>query len=399
MDRSGLRIAINAQLVSFSQSYRNAGVSRYTYTLLTGLAENEATQEYTAFVNPAEAEAAQASASATSGRVRMVAARWRTGSPVRRIMWEQMALPALLREARAEVFHSPVNVLPARLPCASVVTIHDLAFMRYPQYFRPARRVYQQRFTRRSARAASLIVTVSESTKRDVVEYFRVPEGRIRVVYPAIDSDFQPQRDPALRAAFRARHELPERYILFLGTIEPRKNLLTLIEAYAKLRALDDATPQLVIAGAKGWYYSSVFERVRALGLERSVTFAGYVVREEQPLWYSCAEICIYPSLYEGFGLPVVEALACGTPTVTSSVSSLPEAAGGVALLVDPGSQDALAQAMRGVLSDPNARSRAEEAGPLWARRFTPARMALEYADVYREAAATGNVGAGKRGR
>jgi glycosyltransferase involved in cell wall biosynthesis len=398
VDQSGLQIAVNAQLVSFAQTYRNAGVSRYTYTLLSGLAANEEANRYTAFVNPAEAEAARASDPARGGRVRMVAARWRTSSPLRRIAWEQTALPSLLRELRADVFHSPVNVLPSRLPCASVVTIHDLAFLRYPQYFRPARRIYQRRYTRRSARAASLVVTVSESTKRDVMEYFGVAESRIRVINPAIDEDFQPQRDPVARARFRSRLGLPDRYILFLGTIEPRKNLLTLIDAYAALRATDADAPPLILAGAKGWYYQAVFERVNALGLGRNVTFAGYVDREEQPLWYSCAELCVYPSLYEGFGLPVAEALACGTPTVTSDVSSLPEAGGTVALLVDPSSQDALAHAMHDMLSDPARRRRTEEDGPRWARQFSPARMAADYVSAYREAAVTRSLGVGKRG-
>jgi glycosyltransferase involved in cell wall biosynthesis len=266
VDRAELQVAINAQLVSFSRSYRNAGVSRYTYTLLSGLADDAGPLRYTAFVNPVEAEAAQASAPAQNGRVRMVAARWSIKSPVQRIVWEQVALPGLLRTLHADVFHSPVNVLPSRLPCASVVTIHDLAFLRYPQYFRPARRMYQRRFTRRSARAATLVVTVSESTKRDVMEYFGVAESRVRVVYPAIDTDFQPQRDPSVRAEFRARLGLPDRYLLFLGTIEPRKNLLTLIEAYATMRGLDPDAPPLVLAGAKGWYYQAVFDRVKALG-------------------------------------------------------------------------------------------------------------------------------------
>jgi glycosyltransferase involved in cell wall biosynthesis len=399
MDESGLHVAINAQLVSFAQTYRNAGVSRYTYTLLAGLAAADSTQRYAAFVSSTEADAARASAPAANGHVRIIAGSRPTGSPPRRILWEQFALPGLLRGLRADVFHSPVNVLPPRVPCASVVTIHDLAFMRYPHYFRPARRLYQQRFTRRSARAASLVVTVSNSTKRDLMAYFGVPEERIRVIYPAIDPDFQPTDDPAVKADFRSRNGLPSRYLLFLGTLEPRKNLLTLVEAYAKLRALDGTAPPLVIAGAKGWYYEAIFERVRSLGLEGSITFAGYVAREEQPLWYACAELFVYPSVYEGFGLPVAEALACGTPTLTSSVSSLPEAGGAVALQVDPGSQDALARAMLGLLEDSTARARVEEDGPRWARQFSAARMATAYVDVYREAAGRRSDGSGKRGR
>lgn len=391
MSDSSLQVAINAQLVSFAQNARNAGVSRFTYTLLNGLSRLDDTQQrYTAFINRDAAADAAASPLAASPHLGLVAGRWKTGRPPQRILWEQLALPGELRRRRIDVFHSPVNVLPERLPCAAVVTIHDLAFVHYPQYFRPTRRVYQQTFTRRGARAATLVVAVSQSTRRDLIERFGVAPERVRVVYPAIDPDFSPELDPALRAAFRARHNLPQRYLLFMGTLEPRKNLPLLVEAYARLRALDETTPPLVIAGGKGWYYQAVFDAVRAHGLEREITFAGYVLRDEQRLWYSCAELFAYPSVYEGFGLPVVEALACGVPTITSDVSSLPEAGGPVATCVAPGEPEALAHAMHRVLGDPQARARALAQGPQWASQFTMERMAREYAQIYREAAEAG---------
>jgi glycosyltransferase involved in cell wall biosynthesis len=280
-----------------------------------------------------------------------------------------------------------------------VVTVHDLAFLHYPQHFRPARRLYQTVFTRRSVRHATRIVAVSANTKRDLVERFHAPAERVRVVYPAIAADFAPEPDGAVRAEFRARHHLPERYLLFMGTLEPRKNLLVLLDAYARLRALDSDTPPLVIAGGKGWYYQAIFDRARALGLERAITFAGYVVREEQRLWYACADLFVYPSVYEGFGLPVVEALACGVPAITSDVASLPEAAGAVALCVAPDQPETLAHAMQGVLSDPQAHAHALVAGPRWARQFSTDRMAREYALVYREAAEACVNQRGKRGR
>jgi glycosyltransferase involved in cell wall biosynthesis len=394
-----LRVAINAQLVSFSQTYRNAGVSRYTYTLLDGLSHSNGNQRYTAFVSEAEARAAAHSPLGATGMVDLVPSTWPTARPPQRIAWEQVALPGELRRTHADVFHSPVNVLPQRLPCASVVTVHDLAFVHYPQYFRPARRLYQRVFTRRSVRAATIVLAVSESTKRDLVQHFGAIADHIRVVYTAIDPDFQPVRDGEALAAFRARHQLPQRYLLFLGTIEPRKNLLELLEAYARLRAHAPETPPLVIAGAKGWYYQAVFDRVRTLGIERHITFAGYVVRGEQPLWYSGAELFVYPSLYEGFGLPVAEALACGTPVITSSVSSLPEAGGRVAVLVAPGDPDRLAHAMRSVLADPGARERVQVEGPRWTQRFSVPQMVAACADAYRDAAALASVHGGKRGR
>lgn len=398
MDRQELRVAINAHLVSFGQTYRNAGVSRYTYTLLDGLSRTDTDQRYAVFVNRAESGTPAASQLTASGRIELVPGPWATKRPAQRVLWEQTTLPEELRSRHIDVFHSPVNVLPLRLPCASVVTVLDLAFVFYPQYFRPARRIYQRTFTSSSARRATLVVTIAQSTKRELVERFHTPEERIRVIYPAIDADYQPERDPQRLAEFRARHDLPEHYLLFLGTLEPRKNLATLVEAYARLRALDESAPQLVLAGAKGWYYESLFERVRTLGLERHITFAGYVSRDEQPLWYAGADLFIYPSVYEGFGLPIAEALACGTPTITSNVSSMPEAGGPVAVQVDPNDPEGLAHAMRRVLADPMAHERVLIEGPSWTRRFTAERMVAEYIDAYREAAALAGKSHGKRG-
>lgn len=387
MDDQPLHVAINAQLVSFDAGYRNAGVSRYTYTLLDGLSQLDDHQRYTAFVGASQAGTPEAQRLSASGRMQLAAATWPTTNPSRRILWEQLALPSELLRLGARVFHSPVNVLPLRLPCASVVTVHDLAFEHFPQHFRPSRRLYQRAFTRRSVRNATRIAAVSENTRHDLIERFDAPADRVQVIYPAIADDFTPEPDPQVCAAFRARHGLPERYILFLGTLEPRKNLTTLLDAYARLRALDPAAPHLVIAGGKGWYYETIFQRARALGLERAITFAGYVVREEQRLWYACAELFVYPSVYEGFGLPVVEALACGTPVLTSDVASLPEAAGPVGCCVSPEDADALAHAMHSLLRDPLARRRTGVEGPRWAHRFSPQTMAQEYAELYREAA------------
>ena len=381
-------VAINAQLVSFGETYRNAGVSRYTYMLLEALDQLAADDlSYTVFIASTEAEAAAASPLGHSARLRLEPAKWSTVGPVRRIAWEQTRLPARVREVGANVFHGPVNVLPERLPCPAVVTILDLAFVRYPEYFRPARRVYQRAFAERSAHTAALIVAISESTRQDIISTFHVPPERVKVVYPSISPDFQPPRDPAALAVFRARHNLPDRYLLYLGTLEPRKNLITLVEAYAQLLSASPDAPPLILAGAKGWYYESLFERVRALGIERHVTFAGYVSREEQALWYAGAALFLYPSLYEGFGLPVAEALACGVPTITTNVSSLPEAAGPVATQVAPTDAHMLASAMRTALADSTLRQRIEVEGPRWAAQFSLAQLGQNYAAIYRMAA------------
>lgn len=381
-------VAINAQLVSLGQTYRNAGVSRYTYALLEALDRYcDDDFSFTVFVSSVEAQAAAEGPLSRSSRIHVEPAQWQTASPLQRIAWEQARLPARVREVGAQVFHAPVNVLPERIPCPSVLTIHDLAFVRYPQYFRPARRIYQRTFTERSARAATQIVAVSESTRQDIIAEFGVAPERVRVIYPSISPDFHPVSDPAALAQFRARHALPERYLLYLGTLEPRKNILTLIEAYSILLAEDGAAPPLILAGAKGWYYDELFTRIRALGLERHVTFAGYVSREEQALWYAGAALFLYPSLYEGFGLPVAEALACGVPTITSDVSSLPEVAGDVATQIAPNDAHLLARSMRDALADGALRQRIAIEGPAWTKRFSMSHLARAYADVYRVAA------------
>jgi glycosyltransferase involved in cell wall biosynthesis len=399
LDSQSLHVGINAQLVTFGRSYRNAGVSRYTFTLLTGLSELSGFgQRYTVFVNTAEAAGMADSPLTQQGSsLQLIVSGPTSGNAVRRIQWEQLVLPVELKRRRVEVFHSPVNVLPAHVPCPTVVTVHDLAFLRYPQYFRPAQRTYQRIFTRNSVKRATRVIAVSEATKRDLVDCFHLAPDRIAVVYPVVDDDFHPCQDAETLGEFRARQGLPERYILFLGTLEPRKNIVGLLEAYARLRQLDAQAPRLVIAGAPGWYYSTIYARVQELNLEEHVSFVGFVSRAEQPLWYAAAELFVYPSTYEGFGLPVAEALACGTPTITSSASSLPEAGGPVAAQVNPSDWQALAYAMQGSLADRAARRRALFLGPEWSRRFSCLRAASACAQIYEEAARSGRPGRQRR--
>ena len=387
LEEDVVRVAINAQLLSFDASARNSGISRFTYKLLDGLGRVTTDLEFTAFINKAQQKDATKSDVGQAGRVRLLAENAITSGPLRRVAWEQFTLPRELKSLGANVFHAPANVMPRSVPCASVVTIHDIAFIRYPEFFRPTRRYYQRILTRQSARAATLIVTVSEHTKRDLVEFFKINPDKIRVIYPSIAPDFR-LAAPEVIARFRAEKGLPERYLLYLGNLEPRKNVATLITAYARLRSrMGGETPPLILAGAKGWYYEPLFKQVRELGLERDVTFVGFVSSDEQPLWYAGAAAFVYPSLYEGFGAPITEALGCGTPTISSNTSSMPEAAGPLARLVAPKDADALASAMYDVLYDDMLRARTQAEGPQWARQFSLERMARQYIEVYTEVA------------
>lgn len=383
-----MHVGINAQLLSFGQNYRNGGISRYIRYLLTEIARAPGNHTYTIFVNGTEVAD---QLDLRHPQLTFLAAPWPQARPAARVAWEQFTLPSLIRRHAIEVFHSPANVLPEFLPrtCTGVVTLHDLAFLRMPEVLTRARRVYHRAFTVRSLRRASRIITVSESTACDVTDLLGIGRQRMTTVYPCIDKRFaQPVAEEELQA-FRNRQGLPDGFLLYLGTLEPRKNIPALLEAYARLRQLTGTRVKLVLAGGKGWLYEAIFARVRQLNLEADVLFPGFVSDTDQPLWYRAAAAFAYPSLYEGFGIPVAEALACGTPVVTSTVSSLPEAGAGLAVMVDPRDSEALALALQKALFDPSVREQCRARAATVYERFSAAAMARQTQAVYEQAVAS----------
>jgi glycosyltransferase involved in cell wall biosynthesis len=317
-----------------------------------------------------------------------------------RIFWEQVVQPFALRKERVDLLHALAFVTPLLSPCPSVITVYDLSFLLYPESFKRFKRFYLGLFTRLSVRRARRIIAISKSTKHDVVRLLGVSPEKVDVVYCGIDQAFRPLPEDQV-ASFRSKRGLPERFILFVGTIEPRKNVTRLIEAYADLRfAIRDL--RLVIGGAKGWFYEDVFARVEELGLEGEVMFPGYIPVSELPLWYNAAELFVYPSLYEGFGLPPLEAMACGTPVVTANTSSLPEVVGeapgtgsqghSAGLTVDPLDVAGLAEAMRRVLGDEALRQEMRKRGLQRAKGFSWTKTAQETVQVYQRAMEYGDV-------
>lgn len=373
-------VGINGQLLGGSQSYRSAGVSGTIRQLLLYLPEVAPDVQFTAFVPDVPFES-------SGGLAVRRSRRWNTQRPASRILWEQLALPVLSQARRLDLLHGAVNVSPLVAPCPAVITIHDLSFVRYPQAFPAVQRVYLQTQVKRSARSARRVIAVSEATKRDVMALFGVPAERIDVVYNGVDSAFTPAAMDDIRA-FRRRKGLPERYVLHLGTLEPRKNLVRLVQAFHDARSQGATDVALILAGGKGWSYDDIFAEVSRLGLEQAVLFPGYIPDDELPWWYRGAEIFCYPSLLEGFGLPVAEALACGVPVITSDRSSLPEVAGDAAWLVDPTSVDALSQALATLLTNKDQARVFAAKGPPQAARFTWRRTAEQTAAVYRKALA-----------
>ncbi|RME46347.1 MAG: glycosyltransferase family 1 protein [Caldilineae bacterium] len=379
-DPSPPHIGLNAHLLSLQQSYRSAGISWYIYNLLLHLTQLDAPYRYTAFLSDAQFQPPNGLAIQRS--------RWPTHTPPVRIAWEQLALPFLLRREKIDLLHALAFVAPAMTACPFVVTVYDLSFLHFPEAFRPWKRLYLRLFTRHSVRRARAVITISESTRRDVMRAFGAAAERVHTIYCGVDESFRPL--PAEQVeAFRARRGLPERFIFQLGTLEPRKNVTGLLHAYAAWRRRDPHAPPLVIGGGKGWYYRQVFRLVEDLGLAGAVFFPGYLPQEELPLWYNAARLFVYPSLFEGFGLPVLEAMACGTPVITSNVSSLPEVAGDAARLVNPTDTDALSRAMEAVFRQPDVARAMRRRGLQQAARFRWRETARQTLQIYQQALCT----------
>lgn len=305
-----------------------------------------------------------------------------TRRPLVRMLWEQLCQPFCARGLH--LLHAPVYVSPLVAPCPTVVTIHDLSFMKLPQVFRATKRSYLRLFTRLSARRAERVIVVSENTRRDAALLLGIPLERIVVIPNGVDDTFHPIRDRERIAAFRRKRDVPDRIILFVGTIEPRKNVGTLIRAYARLKEKGTVEHKLVIGGSKGWMFEPLFSLIEGLGLSEEIIFPGFLSPQELPLWYNAADLFVYPSLYEGFGLPPLEAMACGTPVVTSNVSALPEVVGKAGIMVDPHDAEAWAQVMEQVLLDAERRESLSNAGLKRARRFSWQKTAQMTADLYR---------------
>ena len=374
-----LHAGLNAHLLSFSRTYRAAGISRYIRNLIAHLARSEDVEKLTVFAGDRRAVAELGE----SERLRWSFSRWPTERASQRIAWEHLALPLAAARAGVEVLHSPAHVAPLTWRGRSVLTVHDLSFLLLPRIFGRANQLYLSALTRLSARRADAIIAVSENTRQDVIRLLGVSPQRVRVVHNGVEEVFRPL-PPEQVEAFRRQRGLGEHVILFIGTLEPRKNIGRLVEAYARLRQAG-LPHQLVIGGARGWLFEEVFALVRRLGLEQHVSFPGFIPLEEEPLWYNAAEVFAYPSLYEGFGLPPLEAMACGVPVVSSKASSLPEVLGEAGVLVDPYNVDDLAAALERVLTDESLRGELSRRGLARAQQFGWAQAARLTAEVYLE--------------
>lgn len=350
------RIAIDASRISVAE---RTGTERYTFELLAALARIDRWSAYTLYTNGLP------SALPTLGpnfSLRSI--------PLPRLWTHARLGPALMRD-RPDLLFVPAHVVPLLHPPRSVVTIHDLGYLVFPEAHTARRRLELDLSTRWCLHAARRVIAISQVTKDDLVRHYGADPQRVAVVHHGVGSAFRPPDDPGQIAATRARYGLDAPYFLYVGAIQPRKNLARLIEAFARAAASDTL---LVIAGRRGWLSDPIMRRADELGIARRVRFPGYVPDADLPALLGGALAFVFPSLYEGFGMPVLEAMACGAPVLTSTTSALPEVAGDAALLVDPCDTDAIAAALARLAADAplradlRARGLARTAGFSWER-------------------------------
>ncbi len=361
-----------------------AGIGNYVRSLVDAMLALDATNQYTLLTSGRPPrERPFPSASNVRGRSLVIPDRYLN------VLWYRWRLPisATFFTGQADLYHGPDFVLPPlNGKLRKIVTVHDLAFLEHPEYAVPQLAAYLKKVVPESVTAADAVAAVSSETRKMLIEHFATPPEKISLVPNGIRSYLKRVTDPVLLDALRHKFGLRSPLVLGVGTLEPRKNHLGLIKAFHKAAssANKSARPaMLAIAGGTGWLYEETQQAVAELKLEKKVRFLGRVSDLELMLLYSLADVFVFPSFYEGFGVPPMEAMACGTPVITSNASSLPEVVGDAALLVDPHDSGEIAQAMLRVLGDPRLQEELRQKGYERARRFTWEQSARKMLSLY----------------
>ena len=361
--------------------HRRAGLGRYAHELVRALVA-QGKHEYTAFYHQRGQAHLDPPIDALLQRTTRLSVKpWRLVT----MLAHFSGLPQDGMFPGADIFHATEHLLPRLHHIRSVFTLHDLIFRFDPGSHLPLNRIYLNLMMPRFLRAADVVISVSECSKRDAINLYGTPEEKIHVVPEGVDARFTPSDDPIRLAQVREKYKLPERYVLFVSTIEPRKNLPVLFDALALRREQGLEMWPLVVVGKLGWLYEPILNRITGLGLQDWIFQTGFVADEDLPVLYSAAALHVMPSRYEGFGLSVLEAMACGTPVVCSNTSSLPEVAGQAALLVPPDDIRGWAEAISRLWNDDLLRARLRERGLAQAAHFTWQNAARETLAIYEQ--------------
>jgi glycosyltransferase involved in cell wall biosynthesis len=361
---------------------KKTGVGYYTYHLLKALFRLDADNRYRLFFNSLKE---RPEAIFQGENLSLVQPPFRLPNRVLHFFWRYLHFPAIERFiGPVEVFHSPNYQLIPTKSAATVITVYDLAFLKFPEVTMLTAKLHYARKIFDYVQGADLVIAISENTKNDLLELTRITEEKIVVVPGACDEKFRQINDPCRLEEVEKKYGIQKDYILFVGTIEPRKNLARLLRAYHRIKDKVDA--QLLLVGPKGWRDKEIYQTYDRLHLSEMVKFLGYVSEEDLPYLYNGALFFVYPSIYEGFGLPPLEAISCGCPVIASRVSSLPEVLGEAALYVDPQDENEIAGGILHLYEDAQQRKRLSGLGLAQAKKFSWEKSAKMTLAVYEKA-------------
>jgi glycosyltransferase involved in cell wall biosynthesis len=366
---------LRAQLIGFDatplQIARHSGVGNYTAQLLTALIDRADERRYVLLANrPLNGET-------PSGTLGQVGRRFPNRSA-----WMQLMLPRDLAAVRPDVCHFTNSLAPLHAPCPMVITLHDMSLFVHARLHPLKSQLFVRPIIPAVVRQAAAIITVSQHAKREIVAGLHVAPDKVHVIYEAAAPHYHVMTDAAELDRVRQRYRLQKPFVLYVGTIEPRKNLTRLVAAFARAKRLRPDL-ELILAGQLGWQYASLLTAIEELNLGSAVRRLGYVPDEDLPALYNLARVLAFPSLYEGFGLPVIEAMACGTPVLTSNGSSLAEIAAEAGYLIDPLDVEAIASGLLRLSTDDDLHARLRAAGLARAAQFSWQRAAAETVRVY----------------
>jgi len=372
-----LRVAIDGILLSGNRPF--SGVHRCIQGLARGLSALDTPHQFEFFVNrhvdatELENEHFRARTTRSSNHFRL-----------RRILWDQFILPIRLRMAKVDVFHAPAYVMPMLTQVPTVLTVYDLFAIRYPVLCRLSNVLHFRKMLPRSVRRARRVIVPSLGTKDHLVETLHAPPERIRVIHPGVDPRFRPLGEDA-RQQVRDKYHLPEKFLLYVGNLDPKKNIKQIIRAFFASRAAKHYQHKLLIAGHRSWQYKELVRLAHELQVDSDVIFPGYFPDEDLPGLYNCADVFVFPSRIEGFGLPPLEAMACGTPVVTSRDPALVEATADGALHVRASDLAALRRTIEKLVTDRPLRREMRQKAIARARQFTWQKAAEKTVKVYEE--------------
>lgn len=351
-----------------------AGLYQYTYNLVSNLLSVDHSNSYTLL---SSLRGFQGDERIKSNFI------LRTSGRLSGLFLNKLSIPVECLMGRLDIFHGPCFFVPYSLRCKSVVTIHDLMVLRHPEFLKPEWVVSIRKEISASVRRSDAVIAVSSFTKKEIMELLNIPEERIRVIHNGVSPIFRPIREREKIEEVKAKFGVEGPYLLFVGNIEPKKNIETLIYAYRELRNSTSFKYPLLIAGKKSWHFPAIWKLIQQHRMEKDIIFTDVINDDELACLYNGAELFVFPSLFEGFGIPVIEAMACGVTVVTSNRASIPEIADDAALLVDPMNVNDIAHAMYSMLRDDKLRASLRQKGIERAKLFSWEKAARETVSLY----------------